>query len=848
MTSPGNGPGLSTRLLRRSALRYVRSHPWQMWLNFTGILLGVMMVVAIDLTSNSARRALDDAMTRVTGNITHQIVAGSAGVPNAVYSSLRRELGIRRSAPTISGDVSIRGEPFTLLGLDALSEMSLQRRRPGLATTPDSGPDPGLLIALTSGDYLLMSQETARRSGLSGGQTVQVSALNAETEPAPRRTLEVLTFSSESDRVASDNLVYADIGPAQQLLRPDGTLDSIDLVLDAAGTQQTADWLPDSFSLVEAQNRNEALDHMSRAFHINLLAMSLLSLLVASLLIYNTMTLSVLQREKTLGILRAQGVSRSQVFVMILGEAALMGVAACAAGLLAGYLLGRELLDLVVQGLPASGVETTANSLQFNPWSLVSGFTLGLGMTLLSATLPAWQATHCAPVTLQQRQARDRHWRRHILLLGLAGIAMMIGGGLMLLPASASLVAGFVALTLLVFGFCFLVPGIMLLLLSAFLRLGGNRLKLTGRMALRALQSGIRRTGLAVAALTVAISVSIGVGVMVDSFRSTVEVWLAQSFRGDVEITGNQLSTQLRDEIGILPGVNGVSIRIERQIESTTGPVNLHVRDRAAEDSFYLKAHDDSQLTRFNAGEGVLVSEPLAWRRQLTPGDTVTLITDRGSETLPVVGLFHDYTPGAGAVAMHQTLYRQLWDDHTPSRLTVFSDGSLSEEALMDSIGERLQDHGGLSLFANRQIRDMTLAVFDRTFAITGVLRILAIVIAFIGVLSALMALLLERSREFATLRATGMTPRQIRHLVLGQSTLMGLFAGLLSLPLGLLMSDVLIDVINRRSFGWSMQHTLPLPVLGDALLLALAAAVIAGIYPALRAAAVSPAVALREE
>ena len=153
-----------------------------------------------------------------------------------------------------------------------------------------------------------------------------------------------------------------------------------------------------------------------------------------------------------------------------------------------------------------------------------------------------------------------------------------------------------------------------------------------------------------------------------------------------------------------------------------------------------------------------------------------------------------------------------------------------------------------LAIFPNQQIQEITLSIFDRTFAITGVLRILAIVIAFIGVLSALMALLLERGKEFATLRATGMTPTQIIKLIMGQTALMGVFAGLLAIPLGLIMSDVLIDVINKRSFGWSMQHFLPLSVFSDALILAMLAALLAGIYPAIKSARISPALALREE
>jgi putative ABC transport system permease protein len=149
---------------------------------------------------------------------------------------------------------------------------------------------------------------------------------------------------------------------------------------------------------------------------------------------------------------------------------------------------------------------------------------------------------------------------------------------------------------------------------------------------------------------------------------------------------------------------------------------------------------------------------------------------------------------------------------------------------------------------ANRQIREQSLAIFDRTFAITGVLRLLAIGVAFIGVLSALLALQLERARDHAVLRALGVTPGQMVGLGVLETGAMGLFAGVLALPLGWVLAELLIHVVNLRSFGWSMDSLLPPRVLADAVLLAVAAAVLAGAYPALRMARVQPAAALRDE
>jgi putative ABC transport system permease protein len=149
---------------------------------------------------------------------------------------------------------------------------------------------------------------------------------------------------------------------------------------------------------------------------------------------------------------------------------------------------------------------------------------------------------------------------------------------------------------------------------------------------------------------------------------------------------------------------------------------------------------------------------------------------------------------------------------------------------------------------SNKALRETSLKIFDRTFTITTVLRLLAVVVAFIGVLSALMALALERRREFGVLRATGMTPKQVGGYVTLQTSLMGLIAGVLSLPLGYVLAYVLVYVINKRSFGWTLQLSVAPEVLGQALLLAVAAAFLAGLYPAWQMARSSPALALRDE
>ncbi len=841
MTSPGK-----QRFLFLSAWRYARQHPWQTWLSFLGIALGVMMVVAVDLANSSARRAFALSIDAVNGNITHQIVGGSNGVPDTVFTALRTELGIRRSAPSLDATVRIAGQEFTLLGLDLVSEASLQRRRPGFSMEAREMTALGF-ASLASGNAVLMSANAAAALNLEEGSHFMLQTGASESE-----AVLAATFAGE-ETAATDGLVFADIATAQDLLQMSGTVDSIDLVLTSTAADRVRDWLPAGLTLIETSARNQSLEQMTSAFHVNLLAMSLLALLVAGLLIYNTVSLSVLQRQETLGVLRSLGVTRAELVRLVLGEAAVLGIAASLAGVVAGLLLGQVLVQLVTRTIDDLYFDLTVTRFLLEPLSLVKGVALSVGLTLLAAALPAYEAGLSQPVTLRQRAVRDRDWQRRLPLLALAGLALLGLGYALLVPAQGSLVGGFVALNLIIFGFCLMIPLGMYWLLQGVLALGGKRLKQTQRLSLRNIQTGIGRTGLAVAALAVSVSVTVGVGIMVGSFRDTVILWLDQTLSGDLQITrldeGGGIAPELRNFVTARPEVANVITGYMLRAESSQGPVRVTAVGDDAAENLFIKEVSDENRALVTAGLGLLVSEPFAYTQNLGIGTMLTLTTGQGELSLPVLGVFYDYSTGAGMVALAEKTLLREWPTLQPGRLTLQLRDGTDTAALTTALRrETAQQAGSYGIAANADIRRITLTIFDRTFAITHVLRLLALVVAFVGVLSALIALQLERMREYAMLRATGMTVREVAAMIAAQTLAMGLMAGFFALPLGLMMSDILIDVINRRSFGWSMLHTLPPNVLFEALLLALGAAFIAGLYPMRRVARVRPAEALRGE
>lgn len=870
---------LFSPLLLRTSLRHLLRHPWQVGLCILGVALGVAVVVAIDLANASARSAFGLSAESVTGRATHQIVGGPTGLDEAIYRQVRVDIGLREAAPVVEGYAqapSLGGRTVQILGVDPLAEAPFRSYLSGVEGEVGGRRDEpvDLTALLVEPGTVLLSEDTARQAGVELGGSL---ALRLGARAAEVRVVGLLRPSDDLSRRALESLVIADIATAQELLGQVGRLSRIDLILpspDGEGGQQSdaaarlSSLLPPGAELRSAAARSSALDQMTRAFELNLTALSLLALIVGMFLIYNTMTFSVVQRRTLLGTLRCVGVTRSQIAALVLAEAAAISVVGSLLGLGLGVLLGRGLVQLVTRTINDLYFVVTVRGLSLDSGVLLKGLALGVGATLISALVPAVEAMLTPPRTVLRRSSFEERARGLVPRLAWAG-AGLIGAGcaLLVIPGAARqsasllpLFLAFAALFAIVIGAALLTP----LAVVAMMRLGrpalGRAFGLLGTMAARDVVSALSRTAVAVAALMVAISVSIGVGIMVGSFRQTVVSWLGQTLVADIYIsaptnTATRIDTTvdpvLADRLATVEGVAGVTRFRNVQVETASGPTTLVAVDPAPQGGRggfrFLAGGDDATWAAWDAG-AVLISEPLAFRTGLGVGDTLSLRTDAGPRDFPVAGVYYDYTSDRGVIRMSYATYRAGWDDPAISSLALYADPGVDVDALVGRLRAAVVGEGDLVIGSNRALREGTLAIFDRTFAITAVLQLLATVVAFIGVLSALMALQLERARELGMLRANGLTPGQLWGLVLGQTSLMGLAAGLLAAPLGLALAVVLVYVINKRSFGWTLDLTLDPALFVQALLVALVAAVLAGLYPAFKMSRTSPALALREE
>jgi len=856
--------------LLKTGLRYLLRRPLQSILCILGVALGVAMVIAIDLANGSAARAFELSTETVAGRATHQIVGSGAGLDEAVYRRLKVELGVREAAPVVESyaiAVELDQQPLRVLGVDAFAEAPF-RSYLGQGNAPLRQND--LTDFFVRPDALLIGQETAARYGLRLGDALTLRAGDA------RRTMRIagiLNPADERSRRALDGLAIVDISTAQELFNMAGRLSHIDLIADErteagrALLDRIRAILPPGAAIVKPSARSQSVESLTDAFRLNLTALSLLALVVGMFLIYNTITFSVVQRRPIIGTLRCLGVTQAEVFRQVLLETLLLGAIGGVLGIGLGILLGRGAVGLVSQTINDLYYTVNVRSVDVDPWTLAKGFGLGLAASLLAALAPAYEATSIPPITALRRSAGEQRVRWLLPRVALAGLVMLAIGAAMLL-LSRALVVNLGGIFFVLIGLALASPMATIGLMGALQPLLDRLAGLVGRLSARGVVNAISRTAIAIASLMVAVSVIIGLQSMINSFRTTVESWLDASLTADVYIappaTGINASNatiapSVVADFEALPDVSDVTrfrrVSVDfRTADAEYRPASLLAirsnRERSARTFVWTLRPADGLWASMAGQDEVQVSEPFANKYGITPQNNRLLLrTDQGERAFQVVAVYYDYASDAGVIVMRHETYRRYWQDAQISSLALYVNPAQVSDlgAFVDQLRRRFAGRD-LVISANRELRADALAIFERTFTITGALNLLATVVAFIGVLSALMALQIERTRELGMLRANGMTLRQLWRMTLLETGLMGGTAGLLAMPTGFLLALILVYIINLRSFGWTIRLDLQWETFAQAMGVAVISALLAAIYPMLRLGKLEIARAIREE
>ena len=866
-----------------SNIAMIRAHglqrPFRALLSIAGVALGVLASVAIGTANVHVLRSFEQAVTTVAGPATLEIVGRDLGVDESVITAVRAVEGVVSAAPVIEEAVMVvqgeqRGRSLQILGLDLLAEV-------GTRGFEISQADPEVALeALLAPDALYLGRQVAADWNLGVGSIVEVTA--------GRRLVRLRVVGLIHNEAARSSLwdrhAIMDIAAAQLLFQSIGRLDRIELVTtpgrplgDIAASVRAV--LPPNLVVQRPAQRTKQVENMVRAFQLNLTVLSWVGLLVGMFLIYNTMAFAVAQRRREIGIYRALGMTERRVVGLFLVEAGLLGLLGGLLGGLGGVWLAGRLVSLVsrtisdlYEPIASGGLSLSMDVLTFV--AVAKGILLGTVVSMVGALGPSVEAGRTVTV---RALAPGDYESTHQLRAGLFGwisLLLLLLGGLCSLmgPVGGLPLFGYLATVCLLGAFSCLAPLCIQALGMRRPPQESKTMVLGGSLRLIAADQAARHPGrnaVTVSALMVGLSIMIGVAVMVRSFRDTVEVWVNETVMADLIVApqswlqGKQagqasraLPATWRATLSAIDGIAAVDTYRDVHVDVEGQPVALVSRDLRlhAQRSRYLMVHGDSTEILRRAAEtgGVLLSEVLATRLRLREGSKVLITTPTGPTAVSVEGVFYDYATDGGKMVMDRIWYQRQWHDDLVTVFPIYLAAGADVDRVRQSIVMQVAGPEGVTVpplvIRNHELRKEILDIFDRTFVLTYVLEAIAVLVAVLGIVNTLVTAVLERRREFATLRAIGASTMQVERLVLWEAAYLGLIGAALGVVGGLLLALVLIHVINKQSFGWTIQMTVPGGVILQAVGLALTAALVAGYWPA-RWAARQPVVeGLREE
>jgi putative ABC transport system permease protein len=857
-------------LLWIASFGHLLKHPAQLFFALLSLAVGVASIVAVDISIGSSQRAFELSMEAANGAATHQIFGATDGIDEQLYVRLRRAgmSGVAEPpafAPVVEGYVSVGGRDLRLLGIDPVASAELNA---GLGSRDGARPvalppDAIRMRAAGLGKWFIlpgsvvMAAETARQMGIHVGDSFVVNV-----EGTKFRATLIAELSDQNS--GFESLLLTDISQAQEWLGMRGLLSRIEVrVPSGAGEADTLKrlhaQLPPEARIETAGTRTRDSLDMTAAFSTNLQAMSLLALLVSAFLIYGAMSFTVVQRRRVFGLLRALGATRAEVLAIVLVEAAILGIVGAGLGALAGVLIGRELLSLVSRTINDLYFVVVVNEIAVPPMTIIKALLAGAGASILAAILPALEVIRSMPQLGLRRSALEERAsvlarRLAIASAGLAAVAWLITS-----VSTRSLQAGFVSLFLLLLSAAAFTPAALKWLATRVASVAGT-VSPIARLAFGDVAASLSRTGVAIAALGIAVTAMVGVAIMLQSFRESLQDWLGRTLRADIYVTApgfraerppRPLDPGVVAKLLATQGIADYSMSRNILVSSSWGHIGL-VAFRIASGGYssvpLLAGESGPSVWRAFDRGAVIISEPLAWRSQLRAGDELALESAQGWRKFPIAGVYREYGNDRGTVLINLAVYRQLWHDDAVTSLSLFLKPGTRATDVITQLRAAAGGRQPLLLTSNADIRALSTSLFDRTFAITAVLDWLAAAVASIGLFNSLLVWQLERNRELALMRAVGVTRLGVTALMEAQTGFMGLAAVLAAAPVGVMSGVMLVKVINRRAFGWQIALHLHSSQFMNALVLALVAALVAGLYPAWRAAHAPIATRIREE
>ena len=792
----------------------LREQPGRTLLALVAIALGVALGVAVHVINSSALNEFSLAARHLAGEADLIIRGPRAGFDERLYPRIAQLPQIEAANPAIELDVPVVGSEGALriIGFDALRAAQVQ---------PSLLPEKtGAVADLFHDDAVFLSSAAARWLNLKTGDAMQISV---GTGIVTLRVAGMLPEAAYRQRIG-----VMDVATAQWRLQRLGRLNRIDLRLKP-GVPTTAfqrdlqSLLPPGVHVATPDTDAGRSASLSRAYRLNLDMLAMIALFTGSFLVLSSQMLALLRRRTQLALLRALGMTRRALAGWLVAEAAALGAIGAALGVALGYAVARVVLPEFGADLGAGYFKSVVPALHVDPLVLFVYFALGVLFALLGAAAPSLEAARRAPAHALRAGDEEEGLKR--VRTGLSGTALLAIGALLTLapPVYGLPIAGYTAIAAVLVGAMLLTPQFV----SGVLKHVPPPRSPPAALAVWQLRATPRQIAVSVAAIVASFSLMVAMLIMVHSFRNSLEGWLERMLPADLylrTLRGGETGFITPDEqerIRSTPGIARLEFLRSQNLLLAPDRPPVVLLAGPADAARMLLLVGASVRPRPEEPPAVWVSEVAADLYGWRTGMRVQLPIGPAPREFTIAGVWRDYARQSGAIAIDRRLYVQLTGDKLVNDVAIWAAPDMRAATLERALRERLEHAEGIEIASPRELRATSLALFDRTFAVTYALEIAALVIGLFGISVSFGAQALSRRRAFGMLRHLGMTRAGIGAMLAWEGSIVSVLGAGLGLALGWVTSLILIHVVNRQSFHWSMDFHfpwLPLAALGAVL------------------------------
>ncbi|MEM0897285.1 MAG: FtsX-like permease family protein, partial [Verrucomicrobiota bacterium] len=775
------------------------------------VALGVAVFLAIQIVNHSALRAFGAGIDLVAGKSHLEVIGpGTNDLDEIHFPAIAAAPGVKEATPLCEGylTIALPGRESTeylhVVGIDPFTNSEFQTWRLSI-NRDDETFDPESWLREPNTVYV--SEALASNWQVAPGDSIQAQ-VDGRTVALTIGFLYREADSAEDN--APERVASMDIGWFQELFESAGKLNSIQILLEDPGKveemkDQLAEALGASVRVRRPAQRSAQVETMLKGFSLNLTALSMVSILVGIFLIYNASSAGVVRRRRELGILRSIGATRSQVMTMVVGEATLLGILGVMLGIVGARFLAAALLGGVSQVISLQYVLLSIDRTYLSPLHLGQAIVFGLAASLAGAWFPAREAARVEPKhVMHAGHLAPRPSTRTVpfFFSGLFAIGLSAALAYVSLSTGPAWLS-FASCFFLLAGFSLMTPLCSAWLSNVFSAAAtkGNATLL--RLAADSFKLSLHRYAPTVAALMAAVGMMLGVSIMISSFRNTVVEWVGQAIVADIYISpaANEIigmKAYLPEEVRTFAeGISEVTLTETYREQEFTGPdgqlYRLAVIDGGRQGNITFADGDPTEQRDLWLSPGhVFITQVLAEKLNLQRGETISLPTPAGSLEFKIAAVVIDYSDNEGQAVLSRENFQRHWDDTRFHSLAVYLDESANVSAIVETIRAEFSDNGEFLIYSNRKIRERIYEIFDQTFAVTYVLRTVAIFVAVLGIIFTMTTLIAERVREIAAFRAIGATRRQTRGLLLREGLLVGLLASAIGVFCGIGLSFIL--------------------------------------------------------